>query len=163
MFDTVSYLESKFGISLHQVTATEWAGPCPKCGGEDRFRVWPEAGNSGTGSFWCRQCGWKGFCDSLDEGQTVTPEEMRLRRIEAEQRRQARELEETKRRLSALEQMAQCKDHLQYHNLMDKDDYTHWERDGIWPETADSCMLGVCYSCPLDHQHRPSRGAVCRP
>ena len=22
----------------------EWAGPCPFCGGEDRFRVWPDEG-----------------------------------------------------------------------------------------------------------------------
>lgn len=29
----------------------EWAGPCPSCGGRDRFRVQPERGR-----FWCRQC-----------------------------------------------------------------------------------------------------------
>jgi DNA primase len=37
----------------------EWAGPCPKCGGDpdksDRFRIWPEQ-NEGNGSFWCRRC-----------------------------------------------------------------------------------------------------------
>lgn len=32
----------------------EWAGPCPFCGGKDRFRVWPE--QDGGGGFWCRQC-----------------------------------------------------------------------------------------------------------
>jgi DNA primase len=36
----------------------EWAGPCPYCGGKDRFRVWPEEGN--TGRFWCRFCGRSG-------------------------------------------------------------------------------------------------------
>lgn len=30
----------------------EYRGPCPKCGGEDRFGVWPEQ-NNGTGSFFC--------------------------------------------------------------------------------------------------------------
>lgn len=29
----------------------EWAGPCPFCGGQDRFRVQPERGR-----WWCRQC-----------------------------------------------------------------------------------------------------------
>lgn len=33
----------------------EWQGPCPGCGGEDRFHVWP-AENDGRGGYWCRQC-----------------------------------------------------------------------------------------------------------
>lgn len=33
----------------------EYHSACPKCGGEDRFMFWPEAGN-----FYCRQCGWRG-------------------------------------------------------------------------------------------------------
>ncbi|AEB08419.1 primase-helicase zinc-binding domain-containing protein [Desulfobacca acetoxidans] len=33
----------------------EYAGACPWCGGNDRFRVWPE-----TGRYWCRGCGKKG-------------------------------------------------------------------------------------------------------
>jgi len=36
-------------------TADELGGPCPKCGGDDRFSVWPSKGN-----FYCRQCEWKG-------------------------------------------------------------------------------------------------------
>ena len=36
--------------------AEEWAGPCPWCGGRDRFRVW-RGRDSG---FWCRQCGMAG-------------------------------------------------------------------------------------------------------
>jgi len=45
-------------ISLRKVSTTtggEYCGPCPDCGGEDRFRVWPE-----TGRYWCRGCGRKG-------------------------------------------------------------------------------------------------------
>jgi len=39
----------------------EFAGPCPWCGGDDRFRVWPEhpSGAAG-GKFMCRRCGWQG-------------------------------------------------------------------------------------------------------
>lgn len=34
----------------------EWQGPCPWCGGKDRFHVWPEQ-NAGQGTYWCRSCG----------------------------------------------------------------------------------------------------------
>jgi DNA primase len=32
----------------------EYKGPCPFCGGEDRFCVWPHQGNGGR--YWCREC-----------------------------------------------------------------------------------------------------------
>jgi DNA primase len=41
---------------LRRVASTnggEWAGPCPWCGGTDRFRVWPYAARP---RYWCRQC-----------------------------------------------------------------------------------------------------------
>lgn len=46
------------GLELKKVTASEYAGACPFCGGEDRFRVWPESGKSGR--WWCRGCEHKG-------------------------------------------------------------------------------------------------------
>jgi len=39
----------------------EYAGPCPSCGGRDRFRVWP---NKAKPNFWCRGCGLTG--DAID-------------------------------------------------------------------------------------------------
>jgi len=33
----------------------EWQGPCPWCGGNDRFHVWPNQ-NEGQGGYWCRSC-----------------------------------------------------------------------------------------------------------
>ena len=41
----------------------EYAGPCPWCGGPDRFRVWPEH-PSGHARWWCRQCSRHG--DTID-------------------------------------------------------------------------------------------------
>lgn len=38
-----------------QTNGGEYAGPCPFCGGEDRFRVWPK-----RNSMWCRQCDYSG-------------------------------------------------------------------------------------------------------
>lgn len=32
----------------------EFHGPCPVCGGTDRFHIWPHQGEHGT--FWCRGC-----------------------------------------------------------------------------------------------------------
>jgi len=52
-------LYSHFGLSIQKVSSNkggEFAGPCPGCGGNDRFRIWPED-NNGEGSFWCRQPG----------------------------------------------------------------------------------------------------------
>lgn len=46
-------------VQLRKVATTkggEWQGPCPGCGGDDRFHVWPENGKEGEGSYWCRQC-----------------------------------------------------------------------------------------------------------
>jgi len=46
-------------VQLKKVSSThggEWQGPCPDCGGVDRFHVWPEQ-NDGKGGYWCRQCG----------------------------------------------------------------------------------------------------------
>jgi len=46
--------------TLKRVASTkggEYAGPCPFCGGEDRFRVWPKADRPG---WWCRQCEKRG-------------------------------------------------------------------------------------------------------
>ncbi|AGW13141.1 putative DNA primase [Megalodesulfovibrio gigas DSM 1382 = ATCC 19364] len=38
----------------------EWAGPCPRCGGQDRFRAWPDHPRGKGGRFYCRGCGWTG-------------------------------------------------------------------------------------------------------
>ena len=39
----------------------EWAGPCPNCGGTDRFVVWPEHKSGAAGGrFLCRGCGAQG-------------------------------------------------------------------------------------------------------
>lgn len=54
-------------VTLKRVARThggEWAGPCPFCGGRDRFRVWPNHKEGTGGRFWCRGCGKAG--DAID-------------------------------------------------------------------------------------------------
>src|SRR4051812_37366100 len=46
--------------TLRRVASTdggEYGGPCPFCGGDDRFRVWPNADHP---HYWCRACGRRG-------------------------------------------------------------------------------------------------------
>ncbi len=43
------------GFSPMRKTANEYAGPCPFCGGKDRFIVFAE-----DNKYWCRQCDTKG-------------------------------------------------------------------------------------------------------
>lgn len=48
------------GHDLKKVANTnggEYSGPCPWCGGKDRFLVWPEQKG---GRYWCRQCNKSG-------------------------------------------------------------------------------------------------------
>ena len=46
------------GLAPKKVSGThggEYAGACPFCGGNDRFRIWEDQ-NEGRGSYWCRGC-----------------------------------------------------------------------------------------------------------
>lgn len=66
MPDLLSLLRDR-GLPCRKVSAAhggEYAGPCPLCGGTDRFHVWPDrrsdSGISPPGRWWCRQCGASG-------------------------------------------------------------------------------------------------------
>lgn len=59
-------------------TGTEWAGPCPWCGGTDRFVVVTDGGQDGQGRYFCRQCDAKGFAsDFLEKFHHMTRQEAR--------------------------------------------------------------------------------------
>jgi len=63
-------LAQEIGIIPQKVAGTnggEYAASCPRCGGKDRFRIWPnEKKKNCVGSYWCRQCEIRGdsiqFC-----------------------------------------------------------------------------------------------------
>lgn len=58
---------------INQDTSLKWAastsggeynGPCPMCGGKDRFQVWPNHPRGTGGRYWCRACEEQG--DAID-------------------------------------------------------------------------------------------------
>lgn len=52
---TVTDAYTARGLELKRKTALEWAGPCPVCGGTDRFTVFVEQ-DGGRGTWYCRGC-----------------------------------------------------------------------------------------------------------
>ncbi len=63
-------LASEIGLEPKRSASTngsEYSSACPDCGGNDRFRIWPNQQTKNcVGKFWCRQCDKKGdaiqFC-----------------------------------------------------------------------------------------------------
>jgi hypothetical protein len=143
------YVESTFGIRLKKVGRTEWAGPCPWCGGTDRFHVWTRS------NFWCRpgpgHCGRSGWLDELDGIKQLTPEKRLELRVAALERQQ----EEHERRLSRLEQMHECTDHLAYHKNLEAnvEAVDYWLTEGMTAHTIHDYQLGYCPSCPTAPGH----------
>lgn len=126
-------------------------GPCPVCGlaDDDGFIIYY------TGFFECRPGSHRGWIDD-DKQNTLTPEEKERRRTAATAARALRIAEENAKRLTALERMNRCQDHIKYHKQLDDRDLLYWSQQGMFPETISAYQLGVCYRCPTDSEHRPS-------
>lgn len=76
MSSFIDFLPNREGFKFK--SGQEWAGPCPWCGGEDRFVVITDGGQDGKGRFFCRQCGERGFAtDLLQKIHKMTPQEAR--------------------------------------------------------------------------------------
>lgn len=63
-------LAEEVGLTTKRVASTnggEYSSPCPECGGDDRFRLWPkQKATNCIGRYWCRRCDISGdaiqFC-----------------------------------------------------------------------------------------------------
>jgi hypothetical protein len=139
-------------LRFKKKTNGEASASCPFCNnGIDRFVLFADGG------YWCRQCESKGWIDEEDsQWSKLTDTERRLRVLEAEQRRARREREEQAQRLSALERMAQCQDHLRYHEALSWDAIDYWHGEGMTTDTIGNYKLGFCERCPTDREGRPS-------
>lgn len=151
-------------ISQIQAAETRWpqlqfkkkgdeaSAPCPFCNnGVDRFLIFADGG------YWCRQCDAKGWLDENESNwQQLSDTERRLRILEAEQRRARNEREEQARRMSALERMHVCTDHLRYHFDMPIEQMEYWLGEGMTVDTIAAWQLGYCPRCPTDRDGRAS-------
>lgn len=148
--EAVAYAESRWPGFLFRIKGDEAHGPCPICGKakEDGFILFE------NGGYFCRPGTHTGWLD--EEAVQLSAEELRLRKIEAEQARQARKQRELEKRLSALERIAKCTDHLTYHQALDPEDRAWWHQQGINDYSIDEYQLGICYGCPLDPEHKVS-------
>lgn len=153
-FDAISFVEKKFGITLRHKCGEEWCGPCPFCGGVDRFLTFEK------GNYMCRpgdgHCGRKGWLDEFVDDKTwskLTDHEKRIITLERNQATLERKQDEIRKRVDALSVMRQSRDHIQYHDQLDAADYQHWSEQGIFKESVDFYKLGICYSCPLAQNH----------
>lgn len=132
------------GLQFKRKTAREACSPCPWCGGVDRFSItdygWyvcrPAAGH-------CSRSGW------IDEDDPSPPDKDKLLeiRIAALERKQA----EHDKRLTALERMARCTDHLRYHSQLDEMDLRgEWYAKGVGDHLIEQYNLGLCLHCKTD-------------
>lgn len=135
---------SEFEISRKK---TEAHGKCPICkrAEHDGFIIFE------SGRYLCRPGGCNGWLDE-DKPRTLTQAEKNAIEIDNLKRKQ----QEIEKRLTALERMHRCTDHLDYHRALDDDARRYWQGQGIFDGAIDSYQLGFCYRCPTDAEHRAS-------
>lgn len=138
-------------VEFRVKTHGEACGPCPLCGqaDDDGFVIFA------SGYFFCRPGEHDGWLDD-DKPRVLTPEQIALRRHEAELKRLARQQQEQERRLSALERLNRSHIHERYHNALDEKAYAWWMSKGCEPWVIQDYSLGVCERCPTDSEHRRS-------
>ena len=153
--DLLSLIEPD--TTLRKVAATEYAGPCPKCGGQDRFRV-----NINKGWF-CRKClndghiwhdeidyiMWRDNCDFASAynklgGDARLSTEQRARIIaKRETQERKRQDDEQRQREQKIIALNAGNDWLEYHNNLDKLDKRHlWHERGLTDYFIDYYKVG---------------------
>lgn len=127
---------------------TEWAGPCPMCGGDDRFHIftdrqWP------SWNWWCRSCQKSGWADQLNQRlkAEVTPE-MRSKWVRETEIKQAEA--DAKRRV-ALAQFTSAEIWRELHERMTEENRAWWDRQGIPSYLQDFYQLGFTPQKSFEH------------
>lgn len=119
-----------FRVRLARHTNTKAHGPCPRCGGDDRFIVWIYEGNG-----WCSHCHYEGWFIE-NESRALAAAEARVAREAAQ-----RELRS---------KMAECRDWYLYHTEPGSSVLELWEGMAMVGErSVQRWGLGYCGSCPL--------------
>lgn len=131
------------GHTFKRKNAHEAASACPFCGQAvtDGFVIWE------NGGYLCRKCGAVGWIDENDP-HIPTADEIRDMQIRQLQRKVA----EQEKRLTALEQMHQCTDHIHYYaQARDEQMRDLWYEKGVDDRLIDQYQLGICYHCKTDY------------
>jgi len=152
-------------VRLRKTSAHEWAGPCPKCGGKDRFRVNDERG------WFCRQCcgdpasggHWGDYADftkfafgwelrdtlkAMGLNRHITAQEMQA----LEQERARNEAQQRREEAITQSEVWACltheADYLKYHRIMNEsvEALALWQDRGLSFDWPDMFMLGYCPS-----------------
>lgn len=142
-FDQIGLQSDKF----IRAAPDEWHGPCPKCGGNDRFVIFTDR-EYPSWNWFCRQChpdtGW------LDElrpeikqhNHNLSPQERRQmaekRALEAERRLQ----EEIRRAQAALAELREARSWEIYHRQMEERGRLLWKKRGVPEEFQTYWELG---------------------
>jgi DNA primase len=117
-----------------RIGGKEWHGPCPFCGGTDRFQI-------SNGMYYCRQCDKGGSLLSLGGQKCRLSDEERLQiqlRAQEEERRKA---DERKRKLAFLNQRRMWQ--VFHRNLLARPELFHaLEKDGITREAVEQFQIG---------------------
>lgn len=127
-------------VSRFRMFGNEAHGPCPRCGGSDRFvifvdRPWPHW------NWWCRQCHPQtGWADEL--APAITKEIDESFRLEIERRKSLREEHERVERQRVLERFTTVQLWEELHRRMTEENYRWWEGQGIPREWADYWRFG---------------------
>lgn len=123
----------------------EYHGPCPWCGGEDRFRIHTEH-IFPKWNWECRQCGRKGWADQLNESlrQPITEaERSRLKAINDERdRTRAADVQRRLKEITTVELWAEL------HRRMADEQRQWWRKQGIPDIWQDYLELGYTAEYP---------------
>jgi hypothetical protein len=139
------------GYEFKVKTADEACGPCPICheAHKDGFLVFA------SGYYFCRPGKHDGWLDD-DKPRVLTPEQIAIRRHEAEIKALVRQQRELDRRVSAIERLNRSRIHERYHANLDEQAYEWWCNKGVECWAIQDYKLGYCSRCPTDKEHRPS-------
>jgi hypothetical protein len=118
-----------YKVELRRHTNTKAHGPCPRCGGDDRFVVWLFEGVG-----WCSHCKHSQWFIEIEEGNRDIAEA---------------KAEKLRKQAESRMAMSKCQDWHAYHDSMEDGSLRMlWHQQGVGDEDVYKWGLGYCPSCP---------------
>jgi hypothetical protein len=147
---------------LRKIAAHEWAGPCIRCGGRDRFRVSDQKG------WFCRECTgepgstgkWNDYADftsimlhwtlaqtlqSIGANRKLSPAEITALDAERKTRQEQERKAEQQTQAQVHQRLTDCRDWREYAGYMQAPEYRAlWHKRGLSDNWIDYYALGYC-------------------